>query len=100
MSYTTGESGSTKYISVVITAEDSQFPKSVVVTLTSTYNGAGSPYNTQTVVVLTGSEGTVSQTFIVPFEGKGNYLFTGSISNPKGTVLVSATIDPHIEPEW
>ncbi len=100
LSYSVNTQGPHSYISVVITATDSQFPNSVVVSMTSYYNGASSPYNTQSVTVSTGPRGAVSYNFEVPYEGTGSYVFTGAVSNAKGTVLLSATIDPLIEPEW
>ncbi len=100
LSYSVEKTGSQAYIVVTMTAKDSQFPNSVLVTLTSKFNGASSAYNTQSVTYTPGPAGGVSHSFVVPYIGSGNYLFTGSITNAKGTVIVQATIDPHIEPEW
>ena len=100
MSYSVNTSGSLTYITVVLSAKDSQFPSSVVVTMSSTYKDASTPYNSQTVTVMTGAGGSVSSTFNVPYEGTGNYVFDGSIATAKGSVIMSAMIDPLIEPEW
>jgi len=100
LSYSVNGTGSQSYILVTITAKDSQFPNSVLISMTSSYNGASSAYNTQSITYTPGPGGSVSHSFNVPYKGTGNYVFTGSVANTKGTILVQATIDPLIEPEW
>jgi hypothetical protein len=100
MSYSVNKVGTQAYITVEIEARDSAFPNSVTVSMTSYYDGSNSPFNVQSVVTTAGPQGGVVHDFVIPYEGAGDYIFTGSISNAKGTVLVSATIDPIIEPEW
>jgi hypothetical protein len=100
LSYTQKTTGNVNYIVVQIEAQDSQFPNTVNVTLSSYYNGASVAYNAQSVVVSPGPRGGVVYDFIVGYKGEGNYLFVAGIYNAKGTMLFGASIDPLIEPEW
>jgi hypothetical protein len=99
MSYTLKTSAPNK-IFVTISATDSQLPSSVTVNLHSYYKGATSAFNVQSVVLSPSNGGSVTVTFVVPFQGGGNYLFVGSIVGPLGKVWMKTSIDPHIEPEW
>ncbi len=97
LSYNVKTTGSGSVIDVTVSARDSQFPTYVSVSLASYYNGAASPFNSQVVTVLVSGSGSVSQTFFVPFQGNGNYLFDGKISTTSGSLICEAVIDPFIK---
>ena len=100
MSYTVKAVGSQPMIFVTLAARDSQFPSQVVVTMVSYYDGSSSPFNSQHYVVATGPQGGLIYIFSIPYQGSGNYLFVGSVYNAHGVLLMQASIDPLIEPEW
>jgi hypothetical protein len=86
-------------IYVTLNVQDSQLPSHVVLSLASTYNGASAPYNVQSVT-LQPAGGKVTATFKVPYDGIGNYIFSGYVKTTSGTTILSATIDPRIDPDW
>lgn len=100
LSYSTLNVGTHAYISVVIEAQDSQFPNFVITSMTVYFNGSSTAFYNQAVLLIPGPRGGVAYDFVVPYQGAGTYLLVGSISNLKGTVILGASIDPLIEPEW
>lgn len=86
-------------IFVTVSSSDSQFPCQVVVTLASSFNGTSSPYNVQKIVVPS-IQGQVTVTFAVPYNGAGDYTFSAAVKTTSGTVLLQATLDPRIDPDW
>jgi hypothetical protein len=93
--YTTSTPGK---IYVTIKASDSAIPTPWTITLSSSYKGV--VFNSQAVVVTPTAGGSASVTFVVHFQGNGNYLFVGSVYGPQGKLWLKTSIDPHIEPEW
>jgi hypothetical protein len=82
-------------IYVTIQATDSQIPSPFTITLSSTYKGV--TFSTEAVVQAPTSTGSVSVTFVVPFQGNGNYLFVGSVHGPQGKLWLKTSIDPFIK---
>jgi hypothetical protein len=97
LGYNVKTTSSGTVILVTVSAKDSQFPTYVSVSIASYYNGASSPFNKQIVTVLVSGSGWVSQTFTVPVQGNGNYLFDGKISTTSGSLVCEAVIDPFIK---
>ena len=97
LSYTVKTTGSGTVIAVTVSARDSQFPGYVNVYLSSYYNGASSPFNTQKVTVAVSASGSAVQGFAVPYKGSGNYFFASSVTTTSGSVICQASIDPFIK---
>lgn len=97
LSYSVKTSGTQTTLWVTLSARDSQLPNYVVLSLASYFNGANVAYNSQSVTLTTTGSGSVSFTYTVPFQGNGNYLFVGGVSDTHGHQLLSASIDPFIK---
>src|SRR5579862_2244471 len=78
MSYTEKLVGAQTVIYVTLNARDTQLPSKIFVALASSFNGSTTLFNYQ-YIVTSNNNGIVSETFMVPFVGTGNYLFVGSI---------------------
>jgi ABC-type amino acid transport system permease subunit len=97
-----GSSSSNAFLTVYVTVTNNvpgAVPPGMLFQLTAAYNGV--VYTTQTVSLAGHPENSWNYSFDMPFEGSGDYVWTGYVFNANGNqIFAFSVIDPLIEPEW